>query len=588
NVGVAGGGISALRGQPNVQGSTDGCLLFNLIPGYLKVPRSSQTTLGDYLKAYTPTTAESQSANWWQNYPKYTMSVLKSFFGDKAVKENDFGYSWLPKAEDGKTYSWLDLFDEMYSGKIKGLFLWSQNPAGSSPNSNKTLKGLSNLDWLVHANIFNNETASFWHGPGIDPKKVKTEVFLLPAACSVERDGSLTNTGRWAQWRYKATNPPGDAIPDGEMVNRLMAKIKALYAQEGGKFPEPILNLKWDYTDANGAFDPHKMAKEINGYFLVDKTLKDPTGKDVQFKKGDLVPSFAYLQADGSTSSGNWLYAGSYTSAGNMMARRGKEDPTGLGLFPNWSWAWPVNRRVLYNRASCDVNGQPWDPKRAVLKWEGGKWVGDVPDGAWPPMSNKEKGKLPFIMKPDGLASLFGPGMVDGPFPEHYEPVESPLSSNLMSGQMNNPAIKIFKSDLDKIASGDAKFPIVCSTYTVTEHWCTGAFTRWQPWLLETQPELFVEISEQLAKEIGIKNGETARVSSIRGEVECVAMVTPRYRPFQVAGRVVHQVGMPFCFGWLIPKSDKDPTTNHLTLGVGDANTMCPEYKAFMVNVKKA
>jgi formate dehydrogenase major subunit len=193
---------------------------------------------------------------------------------------------------------------------------------------------------------------------------------------------------------------------------------------------------------AKGAFEPQKMAKEVNGYFLADVTLKDPTGKDVQFKKGDLVPSFAYLQADGSTSSGIWLYTGSYTNAGNMMTRRGKEEPTGLGLFPNWAWCWPANRRVLYNRASCDLNGQPWNPKRALLKWEGGKWVGDVPDGAWPPMSDKEKGKLPFIMKPDGHASLFGPGMVDGPLPEHYEPVEGPLPKALMSGQMNNPAKK--------------------------------------------------------------------------------------------------------------------------------------------------
>ena len=402
NIGIAGGGINALRGQPNVQGSTDGCLLFHLIPGYLKVPRSSKPTLEAYLKDITPKTGEPQSANWQQNYPKYMTSLLKSFFGDKAVKENEFGYAWLPKADDGVSYSWLDIFDEMYRGKIKGMFLWSQNPAGSAPNTNKVVKGLSNLDWLVHANIFNNESASFWHGPGLDPKKIKTEVFLLPSACSVERDGSLTNSARLAQWRYKAAEPPGEAIADGEMVNRLVLKLKELYQKEGGKFPEPIMNLKWDYQDDKGRFDAHKMAKECNGYFLTDITLKDPTGKDVSFKKGDLVPTFGYLQADGSTSSGNWIYCASYTNAGNMMARRGKEDPTGLGLFPNWAWVWPVNRRIIYNRASCDLNGQPWNPKRPLLKWEDGKWVGDVPDGPWPPMSDKEKGKLPFIMKPDG------------------------------------------------------------------------------------------------------------------------------------------------------------------------------------------
>ena len=588
NIGIAGGGINALRGQPNVQGSTDGCLLFHLIPGYLKVPRSSQQTLEAYLKGNTPKTGEPQSANWWQNYPKYTVSLLKSFWGDKATKENDFGYAWHPKADDGKSYSWLDMCDVMYQGKIKGMFVWSQNPTGSHPNTNKTVKALSNLDWLVHANIFNNETASFWHGPGMDPKKIKTEVFLLPAACSVERDGSLTNSGRLVQWRYKAAEPPGDAIPDGEMVSRLILKLKEMYQKEGGKYPEPILNLKWDYVDDKGRFDPHKMAKECNGYFLKDMTLKDPAGKEVTFKKGDLVPTFGFLQADGSTSCGNWLYCASYTNAGNMMARRGKEDPTALGLYPNWAWCWPVNRRVLYNRASCDPSGQPWNAKRALLKWESGKWVGDVPDGPWPPMSDKEKGKLPFIMKPDGVAFLFGPGMVDGPFPEQYEPYENPFGKNLMSAQVTNPVIKIFKSDMDKVASNDPKFPIVCSTNTLTEHWCSGSMTRWQPWLLEAQPELFVEMSPQLAKDIGIKNGDRVKVASIRGHVECVAMVTPRIRPFKVAGKVLHQVAMPFCFGWLMPKSDKNYSTNLLTPSVGDANTMCPEYKGFMVNVTKA
>lgn len=588
NIGIAGGGINALRGQPNVQGSTDGCLLFHLIPGYLRVPRSSQQSLEAYLNANTPKTAEPQSANWYQNYPKYTVSLLKTFFGEKGIKENDYGYHWLPKADDGATYSWLDIFDVMYDGKIKGMFVWSQNPAGSSPNTNKVVKALSNLDWLVHANIFNNETASFWHGPGIDPKKVKTEVFLLPAACSVERDGSLTNSGRLAQWRYKAADSPGNAIPDGEMVSRLVLKLKDLYKKEGGKFPDPILNLDWNYLDEKRRFDPHKMAKGVNGYFLKDVTIKDAAGKEVSFKKGDLVPTFVNLQADGSTSCGNWLYCASYTNAGNMMARRGKEDPTGLGLYPNWAWCWPVNRRILYNRASCDPSGNPWDPKRPLVKWEDGKWVGDVPDGPWPPMTDKEKGKLPFIMKPDGLAFLYGPGMVDGPFPEHYEPYENPLGRNPMSAQVSNPVFKIFKSDMDKVASADPNFPIICSTNTITEHWCSGSFTRWQPWLLEAQPELFVEMSPQLAGELSIKNGDRVKVSSIRGEVECVAMVTPRMRPFKVEGKVLHQVAMPFAFGWLIPRSDKNYSTNLLTPAVGDANTMCPEYKGFMVNVKKA
>ncbi len=581
NIGVPGGGINALRGQPNVQGSTDGCLLWHLLPGYLKVAKASQQTLADYNKANTPKTSDPMSANWWGNYSKYSVSLLKSYYGDKATKDNDFGYAWLPKPDDGKTYSWLDIFDEMYAGRIKGLFLVSQNCAGSSPNANKTNRALAKLDWLVHTNIFNNESASFWHGPGMDPKKIKTEVFLLPAACSVEKEGSLTNSGRWVQWRHKAADAPGDAISDGEMCVRIVNKLKELYKKEGGKFPEPILNLKWDYVDDRGRFDTHKMAKEQNGYFL-----KDVEVKGQKFKKGDLVPSFAFLMDDGSTASGNWLYCGSYTNKGNMMARRGKEDPTGLGIYPNWSWCWPVNRRVIYNRASVDLNGQPWNPERPLIKWDGKKWVGDVPDGPWPPMGDKA-GKLPFIMKPDGVASLFGPAMVEGPFPEHYEPVESPLKDNLMSSQRNNPAIKLYNSDMDKYAQHDPKFPFVCSTYTITEHWCSGSMTRWQPWLLEAQPELFVEISEELAKELGIKKGDRVKVSSIRGEVEAVAVVTPRFRPFKVGGKTVHQVGMPFAFGWLIPKSKKDSSANLLTPSVGDPNTLCPEYKAFMVNLTK-
>jgi formate dehydrogenase major subunit len=582
NIGVPGGGINALRGQPNVQGSTDGCLLWHLLPGYLKVAKASQQTLAAYNKAHTPKTSDPMSANWWSNYPKYSVSLLKSYFGDKATKKNDFGYAWLPKADDGKTYSWMDIFEEMYNGKIKGMFLVSQSPAGSSPNVNKVKQAMAKLDWLVHTNIFNNESASFWHGPGMDPKKIKTEVFLLPAACSVEKEGSLTNSGRWVQWRYKGAEPPGDCISDGEMIIRIVNKLKDLYKKEGGKFPEPILNLKWDYTDEKGHFDTHKMAKEQNGYFQKDVEIK---GK--KFKKGDLVPSFAFLQDDGSTSSGNWLYSGSYTNKGNMMARRGKEDPTGLGLYSNWTWCWPVNRRIIYNRASVDLKGNPWNPDRPLIKWTGKKWVGDVPDGGWPPMGDKN-GRLPFIMKPDGVASIFGPAMVEGPFPEHYEPIESPLKDNLMSSQRNNPAVTLYTSDLDKYAKHDPKFPIVATTYTITEHWCTGSMTRWQPWLLEAQPELFIEMSEELGKELGVKRGDRVKVSSIRGEVEGVAMVTPRFRPFKVGNQTVHQIGMPFCFGWLIPKSKKDASSNLLTADAGDPNTLCPEFKAFMVNVTKA
>jgi formate dehydrogenase major subunit len=348
----------------------------------------------------------------------------------------------------------------------------------------------------------------------------------------------------------------------------------------GGKFPEPIKNLRWDYVK-DGKYDPHAIAKLINGYFEQDVTIKDKS-----FKKGTLVPSFAFLLDDGSTSSGNWLYCQSYTEKGNMAARREKKDPTGMGLYPEWSWCWPVNRRIIYNRASVDLNGKPWSPNKNILEFKDGKWVGDVPDGGWPPMSDKEKTKRPFIMKPDGVASVFGPGRVDGPFPEHYEPLECPVPKNLMSSQRMNPVAPVYGTEADAHYSCDPRFPFVCTTYRVTEHWQTGLLTRWQPWLLEAQPQLFVEMSHELAKLRGINNGDMCKVSSARGEVEAVAMVTGRFRPMTIQGLTVHQVGVPWCFGWIYPKDGGD-SANLLTPSTGDPNTKIPETKAFMVNVEK-
>ena len=353
-------------------------------------------------------------------------------------------------------------------------------------------------------------------------------------------------------------------------VNELYMKVKALYEKEGGKFPDPILKLKWDYA-RNGKVDPHLVAKEINGYDL---------------NTGKLVVNFAKLMDDGTTSCGNWLYSGSYNEEGNLMARRDRTDPTGIYLFPKWAWSWPLNRRILYNRASVDLNGNPWDPKRAVIKWDAvaGKWIGDVPDGGWPPLATG-KGKLPFIMKPDGVASIFGPGLAEGPFPEHYEPLECPIEKNPLSSQMINPTIALFEEYACCIPC-DPRFPFVATTYRVTEHWQTGLMTRYQSWLVEAQPQMFVEIGEELAGLRGIKNGEWVRVSSAMGEIEAVAIVTKRMRPLKVAGQTIHQVGLPWCYGWLVPK-DGGESANLLTPTIGDANTVIPEYKAFLVNVEK-
>lgn len=590
NMGAAGGGVNALRGESNVQGSTDHGLLFHILPGYLPTPVASLQTLAEYNKKNTPTSNDPLSANWWQHRPKYVASLLKSMYGDAATQENEFCYSWLPKVEDGKTYSWLDLFDSMYQKQFSGFLCWGQNPACSGANADKNRDAMANLDWMVVVNLFQNETASFWKGPGVDPKQINTEVFFLPCAAYMEKEGSITNSGRWGQWRYKAQDPPGEALPDGDIIIDLFNETRALYKEDKeAPFPDPILNLKWDYI-TNGKFDAHSVAKAINGYFTKDVTIQDK-----QYKKGDLVPSFALLQDDGSTSSGNWLYCQSYTADGNNMARREKDDPTGLGLYSKWSWCWPVNRRIIYNRASVDLKGNPWNPKKPVIQWvveDGkGKWTGDVPDGGWPPLQNadgtaNDKGKLPFIMKPAGVASIFGNGTKDGPFPEHYEPLECPVEKNPLSAQLINPVAAVYGTARDIIKTCDPRFPFVGTTYRVTEHWQTGVLTRWLPWLLEAEPQLFVEMSEQLARMKGINNGDMAIVESPRGKLEAVAIVTKRLQPFTVLGQEVHLVGLPWHYGWTWPPDGGD-SANLLTPAVGDPNTRIPETKAFMVNVSK-
>jgi formate dehydrogenase major subunit len=595
NMGVAGGGVNALRGESNVQGSTDQALLFHILPGYLPTPVASIDSLAVYNEKNTPKSNDPRSANWWQNRPKYVVSLLKAFFGDKATPENEFGYGWLPKLDDGKPYSWLDMFDTMYNGTIKGFFSWGQNPACSGANSNKTRQAMAKLDWMVNVNLFDNETGSFWRGPGMKPVDIKTEVFMLPACVSVEKEGSISNSGRWMQWRYQGPKPLGDSRPDGDIIMELGLKLKELYAK-GGTFADPILNLKWDYM-TDHKFDPHKVAKQINGYWLKDKTIGDVT-----YKAGTLVASFAQLQADGSTSAGNWLYTASYTDKGNMAARRGQEDaPNKLGMYPGFAWCWPVNRRILYNRASCDPKGQPYNPNRWVVKYEfekkdgkymPGKWVGDVPDGPWPPIQNpdgsvREDGRYPFIMVRHGFAQIYGPGLNDGPFPEHYEPLECPVEKNLMNNQRMNPVAPVYGTKADDFATCDPRFPIVGTTYRCVEHWQTGLMTRPQPWLLEMQPQVFVEMSEELAKLKGIKNGERVLASSARGSLQCTAIVTKRWKPFKIAGNVVHEVGFPYHYGWRWPESGKEESANLLTPSTGDPNTRIPESKAFMVNISK-
>ncbi len=623
NMGIAGGGINALRGESNVQGSTDHGLLFHIIPGYNPVPSATVIDTAAYIEKFTPKTKDPKSVNWFGNRNKYLISYLKAIYGSSATKDNDFGYAWLPKLDEGMNGSWLVLFDKMFKGGFEGFFAWGQNPACSSGNAGKVRTALSTLKWMVNVNLFDNETGSFWKGPGMNPADIQTEVFQLPVAASVEKEGSITNSSRLAQWRFKSSEPMGESMPDSEIMNELHFRVKTLYKKEGGKFTAPIVNLTWDYgeKDANGKitkFDIHQVAREINGYYLEDVFDKKVDPPKQLGKKGDLCASFVHLQADGTTSCGNWIYSQSYTQKEgkviNMMARRDKDDPTGLGMYPKWSWAWPVNRRIIYNRASVDLNGKPWDPKRAVIKWNAtkedpntkkpGVWEGDVPDGPAPPMADEKAGKYPFIMRPDGMGALFGPGLADGPFPEHYEALECPLQENPMQPKHRiNPTIKLFYATEgaaqkakeggglpeDIFASCDIRFPYVATTYRVSEHWQTGVMTRHLPWQLEMSPEQFVEMSEELAEELTINNGDKLIVSSARGKVNAVAMVTKRFRPFKVMDSTVHQVGLPWHFGWQYPEDGSSgDSANLLTPTIGDANTLIPETKAFLVNIKKA
>jgi formate dehydrogenase major subunit len=614
NMGVAGGGVNALRGESNVQGSTDHALLYHIFPGYLAAPTASISSLSAYNAARVEAVKSSDplSASWWTNYPKYMVSLIRSFYGLNATPEE--GYAYFPKIDDGVNYSWLQIWDAAYKGDIKGAFAWGQNPACSGAHANKVRKGLAKLDWLVNVNLFDNETGSFWRGPGMNPSEIKTEVFMLPCAASIEKEGSITNSGRWMQWRYKAVNPPGEAKPDGDIITELFLRVRDLMENEGAVFKEAFTKLTWEYgpKDFLGklkGFNAHYVAKEINGYFLEDKVVNDK-----QYKKGDLVPSFVMLQDDGSTSSGNWIYTQSYNGDGNNSARRDNNDASGIGLFAKWAWSWPVNRRIIYNRASVDPKGKPWAKKKPVIRWVGGKWVGDVPDGGYPPLMNADGSrnpgaKLPFIMKKDGVASVFGPGLADGPLPVHYEPIECPVPSNLLNPkQLINPAIRRYDrpeigSDIDNLAETcDPKYPIVATTYRVTEHWQTGLMTRWQPWLAEMQPSNFVEMSEELADMKNIENGDQVKVSSARGEIMAVAIVTKRFKPFKVGDDIdVHQVGLPWHFGWRTTEEWQNDDTvvskpevytfgdsaNLLTPTIGDPNTSIPESKAFLVNVEK-
>ncbi len=580
NIGRPGGGVNALRGESNVQGSTDMAILAHIIPAYMKTPTAGKhPTLQDYLKMETPKTS------YWKNKPKFLISLLKAWWGDHATAGNDFAYDYLGKVESASNHYWISLFEAMHAGVIKGCWVMGMNPAVSGPNARFEREAMKKLDWLVVQEIFDTETCSFWRAPGEDPASIQTEVFVLPAADAMEKEGSIVTSGRLIQWRPKVAEPPGEALPDHQILNRIALKLKALYAEDSGPFADPIRHLNWDY---GAEVDIDKVAAEINGYH----TRNTDDGK-----KGDIVVNFTKLKDDGSTACGNWLYSGYWYPAddgeGHVMPatkRRGQKDPGGLGIYPYWAFSWPVNRRIIYNRCSADPDGKPWAEDKALIWWNGEKWTGyDVPDFGKTKAPDAPGGNDPFIMKTDGKGWLFG-ALNEGPLPEHYEPVESPVSYNPLSSQMRNPVIKMWNTnegqDIGDNWGTRDQFPIVATTYRVCEHWQAGGMSRWLEWLTECQPEMFVEMSKELAKEKGISGGDLVKVRSARGEIEAVAIVTARFKPFKVNGQIVHQVGMPWHFGWGgLATGD---SANDLTPHVGDANTTIPEYKAFLVDIERA
>jgi formate dehydrogenase major subunit len=582
NIGVRGGGMNALRGHSNIQGLTDLGLMSNLLPGYLTLPTDREVDLDTYMSSRQFKPLRPNQTSYWQNYRKFFVSFQKSMWGSAATMENSFAYDWLPKL-DVPSYDVLRAFELMHQGKMNGYFCQGFNPLLAVPNRKKLTAALSKLKYLVTMDPLDTETARFWENHGefneVDSSQIKTEVIQLPATCFAEDEGSLTNSGRWLQWHWPGGTPPGEAKRDNWIMAQLYVRLKALYQKEGGPVPEPILNLHWPYKDV-GEPTADELAKEINGYVTEDVTdPNDPT--HVVLQKGKQVASFAVLRDDGKTACGCWVYSGCYNEAGNNMARRDNTDPDDAGFYLQWGFAWPLNRRILYNRASADLSGQPWDPSRKIIAWNGQSWTGyDVPDIA---PNAKPDVVGPFIMNPEGTARLFTRAMMrDGPFPAHYEPFESPILNPIAPRIRGNPVARVFRGDMEQF--GDpGEFPYAATSYRLTEHF--HYWTKHNRVNAALQPEFFVEISEDLAREKGITAGGWVRVFSKRGSVTAKAVVTKRISTLMCDGQKVHIVGIPLHWGFIgVTKKGFGP--NSLTPYVGDANIETPEYKAFLVDIE--
>ena len=586
NIGMSGGGVNALRGHSNVQGTTDMGLFPSMLPGYIPLPIETDTTLDAFLKRITPKTAVDGQTNYWQNTPKFMVSMLKAFYGENATKENEFGYHNLPK-QYKKKMDHMRFIELMDQGKINGYICQGYNPLASYPDKNKISSALRKLKFLIVCDPLATDTSEFWQHHGeyndVNPADIQTEVIRLPTICFAEEDGSIVNSGRWAQWHWKGCDQPGEALPDVEILSMIREEMHHLYKKEGGRGIESFEAMTWNYAQPHSP-SAVELAKELNGYALED--LYDPNG-NLMYKKGLLLNGFAHLRDDGTTTSGNWLYVGQWTEKGNQTANRDNSDPSGLGCTIGWGFAWPANRRILYSRASLDINGNPWDKNRQLIKWNGKNWNWhDVADyGTQPPGSDTG----PFIMSAEGVGRLFAVDKIaNGPMPEHYEPVESPIDTNpLHAAVVSDPTVRIYPEDKEFIGS-NKEFPFVATTYRLTEHF--HSWTAQSALNIIAQPQQFVEIGEKLAAEKGIQKGDMVKITSRRGYIKAVAVVTKRLKDLEIDGRTVHHVGLPIHWNMkaLNGKGNRGFSTNTLTPSWGEANTQTPEYKTFLVNIEKA
>ncbi|ABS27240.1 Formate dehydrogenase [Anaeromyxobacter sp. Fw109-5] len=587
NIGKVGGGVNALRGEPNVQGACDMSVLNGYMFGYINAPNHDHPTL----EAWTKSNGTFRR--------KFTVNGLKAWFGDNATAENDFGWRWLPKKNGAKDYTVYGMIDDAYAGKLKLLWAVGQNPMVTNPNLNYVHEALSKLDMLVVQELWDTETASFWQRPGADPKAIQTEVLLLPAAYFMEKEGTITGSGRLVQWRYEAVKPPGQAKADLDIIDTVFRKVRDLYAGSTDPKDEPLQKAVWNYPAENKA---EAVLQEISGRVVKEVTL--PDGKVL--KPGTLVAGIGQLQADGSTSSGVWIYAGVFGGGKNLSKRRdAKTDPSGLGMFPGFAWSWPGNMKILYNRASCDASGKPWAGTTPVIWWDAteNKWKGvdtpDVPDPTKGP--DTPEGQRAFRMTGEGVGRLMAAvykdpdakekGLPrdgsytpkDGPFPEFYEPIESPVANVLHPTVQHNPCVK-YPRVPGKQPVGTAKdFPYVLMTSSIAEHWCAGSTTRNVPWLNELQPECVVELPTQLAEQLHVKGGDRVKVSSARGEMVVKAVVTKRMQVMKIAGQDVPVVWMPY--NWGFKGLSTGPSTNVLTIDAVDPGAGTQETKACLVNV---